>query len=105
MIRGLWVILKKEYLGYFRSPLAYIFAVAFLLVVNGLYMNTFFLARVCDMRAFFEPFPVILLVFVSALTMRVWAEERKSGTLGLLLSFPFPTWSLVLGKDLSGNRR
>ncbi len=100
MIRGLWVILKKEYLGYFRSPLAYIFAVAFLLVVNGLYMNTFFLARVCDMRAFFEPFPVILLVFVSALTMRVWAEERKSGTLGLLLSFPFPTWSLVLGKFL-----
>jgi len=99
-MRGVWVILKKEYLGYLRSPLAYIFAVAFLLVVNGLYMNTFFLARVCDMRAFFEPFPVILLVFVSALTMRVWAEERKSGTLGLLLSFPFSTRALVAGKFL-----
>ncbi len=99
-MRGLMVILRKEFGGYFRSPIAYIFGVVFLLVVNGLYMNTFFLVRTCDMRAFFEPFPVILLVFVSALTMRLWAEERKSGTIGLLLSFPCSQASLVLGKFL-----
>lgn len=99
-MRGLWVIFHKEFFGYFRSPIAYIFGVVFLLVVNGLYMNTFFLARVCDMRAFFEPFPVILLVFASALTMRLWAEERKSGTLGLLLSFPSSPLALILGKFL-----
>ncbi|HFC97791.1 MAG TPA: hypothetical protein ENJ40_04965 [Thermosulfurimonas dismutans] len=99
-MRGLLVLLKKEFLAYFRSPLAYIFAVAFLLVVNGLYMNTFFLARVCDLRNFFQTLPVLLLIFGAALTMRVWAEERKSGTLGLLLGFPYPTWSLVLGKFL-----
>ena len=99
-MRCLGVLFYKEFLGYFRSPMAYIFGVVFLLVVNGLYMNTFFLARVCDMRAFFEPFPVILLVFASALTMRLWAEERKSGTLGLLLSFPASPWALILGKFL-----
>ena len=99
-MQGLGVLFYKEFSGYFRSPMAYIFGVVFLLVVNGLYMNTFFLARVCDMRAFFEPFPVILLVFASALTMRLWAEERKSGTLGLLLSFPASPWALILGKFL-----
>ncbi|QJA06711.1 hypothetical protein FVE67_07855 [Thermosulfurimonas marina] len=99
-MRPLWVVFKKEFWGYFRSPLAYIFAVAFLLVANGLYLNTFFLARVCDLRALFELLPLLLLVFVSALTMRLWAEERRGETLGLLLSFPFSPAYTVLGKFL-----
>ncbi|RUM88131.1 MAG: hypothetical protein DSZ24_04560 [Thermodesulfatator sp.] len=99
-MRPLWVIFKKEFFGYFRSPLAYIFAVAFLLVANGLYLNTFFLARVCDLRALFGFLPFLLLVFISALTMRLWAEERRGETLGLLLSFPFSPAYTVLGKFL-----
>ncbi len=95
------VVVKNEFLNYFRSSIAYIFAVVFLLVVNGIYMNTFFLVRTCDMRGFFEPFPVILLVFTAALTMRLWAEERKTGTIELLYSFPFPSSRIVLGKFLA----
>ncbi|WP_456434330.1 Gldg family protein [Thermosulfuriphilus sp.] len=95
-------IVKKELISYFNAPIAYVFAVAFLFISTGLYMMTFFTARLCDMRAFFSTLPLILVVFIPALTMRLWAEEKASGSLSLLLSLPVGAWELVWGKFLAG---
>ncbi len=100
-MRGLKAILKRELKAYFNAPIAYVFAVVFLLVTNGIFMTTFFLAGLCDMRGFFQSLPLYLVVFIPALTMRLWAEERKSGTLALLYSFPVSEAAVVGGKFLA----
>ncbi len=97
-MKGLGAIFKREIMAYFNAPLAYVFAVVFLLVANGLFMTTFFLAGLCDMRSFFQSLPFLMIVFVPALTMRLWAEERKTGTISLLYSLPCSSWALCLGK-------
>ncbi len=94
-------IIGRELRSYFNSPIAYCFIVVFLLVTCGLFMTTFFLAGVATMRPFFSSLPLILIIFESALTMRLWAEERKNGTLPLLFSLPTKSTALVLGKYLS----
>ncbi|NPA48561.1 MAG: ABC transporter permease [Thermodesulfobacteria bacterium] len=101
MAAGLKAVLKRELLSYFNAPIAYVFAVVFLLVANGLFMTTFFLTGLCDMRGFFQTLPLILIIFIPALTMRLWAEERKSGTISLLYTIPASTSALVLGKFLA----
>ncbi len=98
---GLKAVLKRELAAYFNAPIAYVFAVVFLLVADGLFMTTFFLTGLCDMRGFFQTLPLLLVVFIPALTMRLWAEERKSGTISLLYSLPVSEINLVLGKFLA----
>ena len=98
---GLKAVFKRELHSYFNAPIAYVFAVVFLLVADGLFMTTFFLTGLCDMRGFFQTLPLILLIFIPALTMRLWAEERKSGTITLLYTIPASTPALVLGKFLA----
>ncbi len=98
---GLKAVFKRELVSYFNAPIAYVFAVVFLLVTNGLFMTTFFLTGLCDMRNFFQTLPLVLIVFIPALTMRLWAEERKSGTISLLYTLPASTGALVLGKFLA----
>jgi len=93
-----WNITKRELRSYFNSPIAYCFIVVFLIVTCGLFMTTFFLSKIATMRPFFSSLPLILIVFVPAITMRLWAEERKSKTLPLLFSLPTGSASLVLGK-------
>ncbi len=95
---GFKALFKKELQAYFNVPIAYVFAVVFLLVVNGLFMTTFFLSGLCDMRSFFQGLPLYLVVFIPSLTMRLWAEERKSGTLSLLYTLPVSEYTLVLAK-------
>ncbi|MBI3179968.1 MAG: ABC transporter, partial [Deltaproteobacteria bacterium] len=79
------VIAKRELKSYFDSPIAYIVVVAFLGVVGWLYFSALFLLGRADMRAFFEPSPfspaMLLVVIVPAVTMRLIAEERKTGTI------------------------
>ncbi len=94
-------ISRRELSSYFNSPVAYCFIVVFLLVTAGLFMMPFFVAGICDMRAFFNNLPVILVVFIPAVTMRLWAEEKKTGTISLLLSLPMSSGRLVTGKFLS----
>lgn len=94
-------ITRRELQSYFNSPIAYCFIVVFLLVTCGLYMTTFFLAGSASMRPFFSSLPVVLIVFVPAITMRLWAEERKSHTISLLFSLPVSSMSLVLGKFIA----
>ncbi|MFH0985977.1 MAG: Gldg family protein [Candidatus Omnitrophota bacterium] len=94
----LFTIFKRENKAYFNSPIAYIFIIVFVLLANGLFMTQFFLMGRADMRPFFGTLPMILAVFLPAVTMRLWAEEKRGNTLELLLTFPMRTHELVLGK-------
>src|SRR3989338_2617897 len=94
-------IFTRELFSYFNSPIAYIFIVVFVTLVNAMFMSQFFLIGNADMRYFFSLLPVLLCVFIPAITMRLWAEEKKGNTFELLLTFPMETYKLVLGKFLA----
>ena len=91
-------IFKGELLAYFNSPIAYIFIVVFVMMTGVLFMSNFFLIGNADMRYFFDLLPIILSVFIPAITMRIWAEEKKGNTFELLLTFPMDSYKIVLGK-------
>ncbi|MFH1799548.1 MAG: Gldg family protein [Candidatus Omnitrophota bacterium] len=94
----LLVILSRELAAYFNSPIAYIFMIIFTLLNGGLFMTQFFLIGRADMRAFFYTLPFFLSVFLPAVSMRLWAEEKRGNTQELLLTFPIQSHELVLGK-------
>ena len=94
----LLVILKRELAAYFNSSIAYIFLIIFTLLNGGLFMTQFFLVGRADMRAFFYTLPFLLSVFLPAVSMRLWAEEKRGNTQELLLTFPMQSHELVLGK-------
>lgn len=95
-------IFKRELRSYFNSPIAYIFMVVFLLLSSWLFFRGFFLYGQADLRPFFSLLPWIFLFFVPAVSMRLWAEERKMGTLELLMTLPVRDWEVILGKFLAG---
>jgi gliding motility-associated transport system permease protein/gliding motility-associatede transport system auxiliary component len=97
-------VIKKELRGYFNSAIAVIFLAVFLAVALGTFFwwEKFFARGVADLRPLFEWMPRLLIVLVSALSMRLWAEERRAGTLEILLTLPVPRWQLVVGKFLAG---
>jgi len=93
------VILRRELRSYFTSPIAYVVGVLLAGVLLFLSATmTLQNGAQASMQAFFGWLPLVLLVFVPALTMRLWAEERKLGTIELLMTFPVRTTHLVLGK-------
>lgn len=94
-------IFRKELSGYFNTPLAYIVLTVFIVLSNFLFFRSFFLINQADMRPWFNMLPWIYLFFIPAVTMRLWAEERKSGTIELLLTFPVRDVEVVLGKLLA----
>jgi len=94
-------ILKKEFASYFISPIAYVFIIVFLIGTNFMYFQPFFLINQADMRNYFGLLPWVFLFFVPAITMRSWAEERKSKTMELLLTWPLSDVEVVLGKFLA----
>ena len=94
-------IFRRELGAYFNAAIAYIFIIVFVLLNGGLFMTQFFLYARADMRPFFSTLPFILSVFLPAVTMRLWAEEKRGNTLELLLTFPVPTRTLVIGKFLA----
>jgi len=98
-----YIILDRELKGYFRSPLASIFLLVFLALSSGM---TFFLGRFferdqADLTAFFSWHPWLFLVLMPAIGMRLWAEERRSGTIELLITLPVTNTQLVVGKFLA----
>jgi len=97
-MKNFFTIFKREFTAYFNTPTAYIYLIVFLLMTCGLYMWLFFLSKEASMRTFFANLPFFLIVFVPAIAMRLWSEERKLGTLALLMSFPMPSRTLVMGK-------
>lgn len=91
-------IYTKELRGYFYSLTAYLFIVVFLTVATWLYFNTLFLAGQTSLRNFFTLLPWFFLFLIPALSMRLWAEEKRQGTAELLLTMPLPEWQTVLAK-------
>lgn len=96
--REVFVVAKRESTTYFASAIAYVFGGLFLGVLMYFTVDQIDAGRRADMTLFFLVLPWVLLGFVPALTMRLWAEERKLGTIELLLTFPVRRTSLVLGK-------
>ncbi len=96
-------IMRRELRAYFVTPLAYVFIVIFLIGANVLtfYVGHFYARGLADLQPFFEFHPWLYLFLVPALSMRLWAEERKSGTLELLLTLPVSLTQAMLGKFLA----
>jgi ABC-2 type transport system permease protein len=99
-LKIIWVFFKKELMSYFNSPIAYIFLGVFLVVGNWLFFNSFFLVGQANMRYYFNLLPWIFLFITPAITMRLWSEEKKSGTIELLLTLPVADWQVVIAKFL-----
>ena len=95
-------IFWKEFRSFFTSPVAYIFIVSFLGVTSWLFLRTFFLLDQSTLRPFFELLPWIFLFLAPAITMRSWAEEKKLGTIEILMTLPVREHEAVIGKFLSG---
>ena len=96
-----FVVFRRELRALFDSPLAYIVAIAFLVLNSGLFVLDFWIADQVSMRGFFDYVSWTACLFIPAITMRSWAEEKKGGTFELLLTFPMRTISLVVGKFLA----
>jgi ABC-type transport system involved in multi-copper enzyme maturation permease subunit/ABC-type uncharacterized transport system involved in gliding motility auxiliary subunit len=105
-VRNTRTIFRREFTGYFHSPVGYIYLIAFLFLTNllGLFspLSPFFYYPTADMRSYFTALAGVSTVFVAAITMRLWAEERKENTFEMLLTFPMRAHELVLGKFLAG---
>ena len=97
-IKTIYILFKKELMSYFNSPIAYIFIGVFLVVGNWLFFKSFFLIGQVSMRGYFDLLPWIFLFLSPAITMRLWAEEKKSGTIEFLLTLPITDWQAVLSK-------
>jgi len=96
-------IFKREFLGYFRSPVAYVYLVVFLMASVGLafFVGEFFKANLASMERYFMFFPWLFLFFIPAAGMRLWSEEKRSGTVELLFTLPITTFQAVMGKFLA----
>ena len=100
---NVWVICKRELYSYFATPIAYVFIIIFLFLsgVFTFYLGSFFDRGQADLVTFFAFHPWLYLFLIPALTMRLWAEERKSGTIELLLTMPITMFQAVLGTFLA----
>jgi len=98
-------IFRKELGTYFNSPQAYIFLVVFLIISPALFFNLardgFFKSHIANLDGFFIYLPWLFLFLCPAITMRIWSEERRSGTEELLMTMPIRDWEATLGKFLS----
>jgi ABC-2 type transport system permease protein len=99
-LKIIFILFKKELMAYFNSPIAYIFIGVFLVVGNWLFFQPFYLYGQANLRYYFTLLPWMFLFLAPALTMRLWAEEKKSGTIEFLLTLPVTDWQVVLGKFL-----
>jgi ABC-2 type transport system permease protein len=102
-MKAIWIIGKREIAAYFTSPVAYVFLVIFLLL-TGFFTFTagnFFERGEASLAAFFGWHPWVYLVLVPAVGMRLWAEERRAGTLELLFTMPITPWQAIVAKFLA----
>jgi ABC-2 type transport system permease protein len=104
---GFWAraiaVFKRELAGYFVTPVAYVFIVIFLFTtgVFTFQLGNFYERGQADLRPFFDFHPWLYLFLIPAISMRLWAEERKQGTIELLLTLPVPLGAAVIGKFLA----
>ncbi len=97
------IILRRELAAYFATPVAYIFIIIFLMLsgVFTFYLGRFFEQGQASLASFFNFIPWLYLVLVPAVAMRLWSEERRSGTIELLMTLPITTSQVVVGKFLA----
>jgi ABC-2 type transport system permease protein len=96
-------IFRREFTAYFATPLAFVFIVIFLFAMGTFtfYVGRFYDNGIADLGVFFAYHAWLYLFLIPAIAMRLWAEERRSGTMELLLTLPVPLWATVLGKYLA----
>ena len=97
------IIMRRELASYFATPLAYVFILIFLVLANAFtfYLGGFYERGQADLEPFFSFHPWLFLFLIPALSMRLWAEERKTGTIEVLMTQPLTLWEAVLGKYLA----
>jgi len=102
-MRATWIVFRRELAAYFATPLAYVFIVVFLVLAGSLtfFLGSFFDRGQADLQPFFTFHPWLYLFLIPAIAMRLWAEERKTGTIELFLTLPVTTAQAVLGKFLA----
>jgi len=98
-----WPVFKREFAAYFATPLAYVFIVIFLFAMGAFtfYIGHFYDNGIADLTVFFGYHPWLYLFLVPAIAMRLWAEERRTGTMELLLTLPISIRAAVVGKFLA----
>src|SRR5512146_1264994 len=102
-MRAVLAIFKREFAAYFATPLAYVFIVIFLFAMGAFtfYVGHFYDNGVAGLGVFFGYHPWLYLFLVPAVGMRLWAEERRLGTIELLLTLPITPWQAIVGKFLA----
>ena len=95
-------LFRRELNAYFTAPIAYVYVLVFAVLNTGLFMSTFFFMKRAEMREFFAFMPWILAIFMPAVSMRLWAEDRRQGTFELLRTLPVTVTQLVVAKFLAG---
>lgn len=102
-MNALFSIYKREFTSYFVTPVAYVFIVIFLLMtgVFTFYLGAFYESNQADLQPFFRFHPWLYLFLIPAISMRLWSDERKSGTIELLMTLPISITDAVVGKYLA----
>jgi ABC-2 type transport system permease protein len=102
-MRNIGIIMRRELASYFATPLAYIFLLIFLVLVNlfTFYLGEFYERGQADLNPFFTYHPWLFLFLIPAVSMRLWADERRSGSIELLMTLPVTLWQAVVGKFLA----
>jgi ABC-2 type transport system permease protein len=100
MFANMAPVIRKELKSYFNSPIAYVVVVTFLVFSSiwVFYLQSFFAANQATLRGYFAVIPIVFIIVMPAITMRSWAEEKKLGTIEVLMTLPFRESTLVLGK-------
>jgi len=98
-----YIIAKREFQAYFATPVAYVFLVIFLAMTGSFafFLGEFFTRGQADLASFFSYHPWLYLALIPAISMRLWAEERNSGTIELLMTLPISSTEAVVGKFLA----
>jgi ABC-2 type transport system permease protein len=100
-LQNIATIFRREIRFYFNSPIAYVVIIVFLSILGWFFSNNLFLMNIATLRIVFELVPLLFLFFAPAITMRLLAEEKKSGTLELLTTKPVRDVEIILGKFLA----
>lgn len=102
-MRNVAIIMRRELGSYFATPIAYIFIVIFMVLASWFtfYLGNFYARGQADLNPFFNFHPWLYLFLIPAISMRLWAEERKSGSIELLMTQPVTLWQAVVGKFLA----
>ncbi len=102
-MQNIWFIMKREFNGYFATPVAYVFIIIFLLLAgfSTFFVGNFFERGEADLYPFFSMHPWLYVLLIPAISMRLWSEERKTGSIELLMTLPISVFEAVLGKFLA----